>query len=278
MATIPQIAAVSPEEIVTAFWARLGIYGENGVGKTTFLASIPDDPEHKLLVLSADQENVKPLRGRKYTKVIKIVHWDQVAQVYAALRKGGHDYKILATDTVTRLQAMALSKVSGTPLPEPGQEAKYLLNPPKTAKGWGTWEDVGTLGAEYVRQFSTLPMHMIFLFQELTKEAKFEGQPYETSAALTPAGLRSVKESLEILGRLYVENVTEQTGEVTIDVGATSAQSWGIDPNVKQRRRLLLGSYESGNHKYFAKGPTHLFDGNISIVDPTWEKLSPAWS
>lgn len=272
-----------PEEIVSSGLARWGIYGENGVGKTTFLTTIPTH-ELPLLVVSADDENVKPLRGMQNVAIAKVTRWDDLAEVLKLLqdglllRDGRPDpdvlsgkkkfFRVVAFDTWSRLQGLAIHKVTGYEIARPGQEINYLTHVPKTPRDFREWGQVGALSSEWARYFMRLPIHTIFLFQENTREPKFEGDPIVTAPALTPEALRGIKEALELIGRLYV--VRKEPGDGLPVSPADRLRQ--IDPTTIERRMLLLGKHE----RYFAKGPTHAL--GYVVEDPTWARLAASLS
>lgn len=264
-----------PEDVASSGLARLGIYGDNGTGKTTFLSTIP--PEIPTLVLSADNENIKPLRGHDHFGIAKIQKWDDLVEIYVAFARAfaagkPPKWKAVAFDTVTRFQMMALRKVTGQALPAPGDEAKFLQTAPKLAKGYDAWDSIGALTAELVRQWSLLPLHTIFLMQEMTRTPKYENDILETSMALTPAAVREVKTTLEIIGRLYVQGAGKDGDELSAALTGASDGGRQIDLSFREQRVLLLGKHD----RYFAKGPTHQL--GYAVLDPTWDKLAASWS
>jgi hypothetical protein len=257
------------EDLVDVGYARAGIYGENGAGKTTFLSTIP--PDIQTLVLSANNENIKPLRGRPHIRIAKITRWDDLYDYYLSLKKGNHKYQCIAVDTETRMQALAGLKISGQEV-KPGEEVKWLQSAPRLGKGYDYWDSVGSLCAEHVRLLCGLPMHVVLLFQEMTRTPKLENDLLETGPAVTPAALREIKTTLEILGRLYVETEEGEDGELMIDEGGEAAQLRRINFRTVEKRRLLLGKHP----RYFAKGPTEQL--GYCIENPTWASLAPSWS
>lgn len=262
---------LKPEQVASSKLARLGLYGDNGVGKTTFLASIPES-EGQGLVVSSDQENVKPLLNHPWITIAKHDKWDDLITIYTLIKNGKSPFKWVAYDTETRNQAFAGYKLSGQVV-KPEDTVKWLSNPPASGKGFQYWENIGALCAEHVRQTCLLPVHVIFLFQEMTREPKFEQGTLETTPALTPLALREVKSSLEIVGRLYVDTSDGASdGAITLEDISEAQQLRTINPNTKETRRLLLGKHP----RYFAKGPTHKL--GYTVENPTWEALAPAWS
>lgn len=293
-----------PEEIISATLARWGFYGENGVGKTTILRSIPSNIP--TLVASADDENVKPLRGRPHIQVAKITRWIDLAEILEMFQNPGGSalyketlkdmmrdpdqkavlqaamadpevkamrrpiWKALAFDTWTRVQALAINKLVGYDLIAPGQEVQYIERAPKLPKGWDDWQQAGALAGEWMRYFERLPVHVIFLFQEQLYRPKREDDPLQIGPAMTNEALKHVRDTLEIIGRLYVE-VSTSEAESTNDplVGASGAESLRtIHENAKETRKLLIGKHGL----YFTKGDSATL--GYVVESPTWDKLA----
>src|SRR6266487_3260913 len=102
---------LKPENVASAGLAKIGIFGDNGSGKTTLLSTIP--PSLPTLVVSADEENVDPLRGLDHVRVVKVTEWDQLRGVLQFLAKDPKNpFKVLAFDTWTRMQALAINQVT----------------------------------------------------------------------------------------------------------------------------------------------------------------------
>lgn len=263
------LSLLRPDEVSSARLARWGIYGENGVGKTTFLSTIP--PSIPTLVVSADDENVKPLRGLDHVRVCKVRTWQDVCELFLEIRRITESqdfkegkakfFKLIAFDTWTRIQDLALGHVVGYEAAESGREKDYISRIPKRPRDWDQWAQVGSLSGEWLRYFIRLPLHVIFLFQEMTHRPRFEQDIIVTEPALRPEALASAKEALDIIGRLYVTS-SEQGGNLDLS-GERS-----ISPHTKEQRMLLLGKHP----RYFAKGPTHKL--GYVVESPTWQKIA----
>lgn len=277
---------LSPEEVVAAHLARWVIYAENGRGKTSFLASIAK-AQLRVLVVSFDQENTRPLLGLSpWIKVVKVYKWAQILQVFELFRQrttmGDMNFTprpeyvnappgrkpffdVLAFDTYTRAQGLAANQIIGYDPFAPGQDFKKWINEaPKNPKGWEQWQQIGSLAAEWERYFMMLPVHVIFLMQEMEYETRFKSGVYRRGPALTPSALIRTKEMCHLLGRLYT---TTEGGSLNMgDAGGGS--KYDINPQAVEKRYLLLGG-----HDYFdTKGPTHVL--GYTVEDPTWETLA----
>jgi hypothetical protein len=245
------------EEVASSDLARWGIYAKNGVGKTTFLTSIP--PEIPTLVVSADNENVKPLKGFNHIRVVKVDKWDDLLAVYQYLKSDKNKFKCVAMDTWTRMQVLAMNKITG--YSASGEDAeKFISQIPKVAGGFQHWQQIGALAAEWMRYFIQLPLHVIFLLQEADKESKTDEGVVETGPMLTPWALTELKESLERVGRMYVDfdGIDELDG----------ANPRTVSGDTVEVRKLLIGKHP----RYFGKGNTRKL--GYVVLDPTWDKLA----
>lgn len=302
------------EQIRTSKYARWGISGQNGTGKTKFLSTIPSDL--LTLVVSADDENTQPLMGRPHIAVAKIEVWEDVADILSMLQnpsgtplfrtflreiaatpegkelaqkrladpdvKAGKApfWQVIGFDTWTRMQALAMNMIVGYKMIRPGDEAKYISKAPPALRGFDGWRQVGELAGEWMRYFQRQPIHTIFLMQEARRDSKFEDEPAMIAPALTPVALAHAKDTLSLIGRLYVVTQpadspgqngaasTEATAALELDLSATKENPLVIRENVKEVRKLLVGKHE----QYFTKGDSATL--GYVVTDPTWSKLA----
>jgi len=240
---------------------RMGIYGPNGAGKTTFASTIP--ASERVLYVSIDDENLRPVSKLKHYRVVKIRDWKHIWTVYDWLR----NQKAVTTvvwDTWSRVQDLAVGQVCNYHPSDPALLSKYVDNIPKNPHDWRGWGQVGALCSEWQRNFNVLPVNILYLMQEQDRQSETEfGTVTRTGPRLTPEALKGIRDSLEILGRLYVSLSSDDPAAVTLERGD------GIDPNVKETRRLFIGQHD----RFIAKGPTHILDR--VITDPTWERVVP---
>src|SRR6516162_3796861 len=256
---------IPPDQVQALTHVRMGIYGPNGAGKTTFASTIPDS--ERVLYISVDDENIRPVAHLKHFRIIKVRRWDQLLVVYQGLvhQKG---ITTVVWDTWSRIQDLAVGKVTGYEPSDPNKLVQYINSIPKSPQGWAGWGQVGALCSEWQRNFNMLPMHMLYLLQEQDRRREVEQDVY-TAPRLTPEALKGIRDSLEILGRLYVDLAPQgdsKDGDVpSFSLDGPAADR--IDPNVRETRRLFIGQHE----RYIAKGPTHIL-GRI-IDDPTWPRV-----
>lgn len=269
------LAFQRPEEVASAGLAKIGIFGDNGTGKTRLLSTIP--PSLPTLVISADEENVDPLKGFDHIRVVKVTEWDQLRAVLQFLAKNPKNpFKVVAFDTWTRMQALAVNQVIGYRVRDADEAMKFVTQIPRTPKGYEAWQNVGALAAEWQRYFLRLPMHVVFTMQVMNRRENRDDPDDEgiIGPALTPWALRSAKDVLKLIGYLYVD---QESGNGQVNVGELDLSALEkkrtdlIDPNTKEVRRMLIGKHP----RYATKGPTHKV--GYVIEDPTWQKLAPAW-
>jgi energy-coupling factor transporter ATP-binding protein EcfA2 len=267
-----------PQDRITALThARIGIYGANGSGKTTFASTIPDT--ERVLYVSVDDENIRPVARLKHFRVLKLRRWNDLLTIYQALAHPQNKITTVVWDTWSRVQDLAVGKVCNYEPSDPARLAQYINSIPKNPHDWRGWGQVGALCSEWQRNFNLLPVHMLYLLQEQDRRREVE-EDIKTGPRLTPEALKGIRDSLEVLGRLYVDLQAaepEKNGEgkeplppaLPDLLGPLDQHSVKIEANVKEVRRLFIGQHD----RYIAKGPTHLL-GRV-ITDPDWGKVVP---
>lgn len=270
-----------PSDKITALTkVRMGIYGPNGSGKTTFASTIP--ATERVLYVSVDDENIRPVAHLKHVRVVKIRKWNDLLIVYQALANPKNSITTVVWDTWSRVQDLAVGKVCNYEPTDPVKLTQYINNIPKNPHDWRGWGQVGALCSEWQRNFNVLPLHMVYLLQEQDRVRDIE-EDVKTGPRLTPEALKGIRDSLEILGRLYVDlqapdapQTNGTSGEPvppaipSLDLLApVDKHNTGIEPNIKEVRKLFIGQHD----RYIAKGPTHLL-GRV-ITNPTWDKIVP---
>jgi hypothetical protein len=178
----------------------------------------------------------------------------------------------VAWDTWSRVQDLAVGKICNYEPTDPKKLTAYIDKIPRSPNGWAAWGQVGALCSEWQRNFNLLPIHMVYLLQEQDRRREVEDD-VKTGPRLTPEALKGIRDSVEILGRLYVdlEAPLQKTEEAPPIPNLAAPPQGGdhIDPDAREVRRLFIGQHE----RYIAKGPTHIL-GRV-ITDPTWDKIVP---
>ena len=267
---------VPSDRIQALTHCRIGIYGPNGVGKTTFAASIPET--ERVLFVSVDDENIRPVAHLKHFRVVKLRRWNDIFIIYQALARPDNRITTVVWDTWSRIQDLAVGKITGYEPSDPSKLQQYIDRIPKSPANWQGWGQVGALCSEWQRNFNMLPIHIVYLLQEQDRRREVE-EDVKTGPRLTPEALKGIRDSLEILGRLYVDLAAPDPLKAVVKEGEPlppptfkldeDKSSDRIDANVREVRRLFIGQHD----RYIAKGPTHLL-GRV-IDDPTWNKIVP---
>ena len=261
---------VPTDKIQALTHVRMGIYGPNGAGKTTFASTIP--ASERVLYVSVDDENIRPVAQLRHFRVVKLRRWNDILIIYQALTSPQNRVTTLVWDTWSRVQDLAVGKITGYEPSDPAKLTQYIDRIPKSPQNWQAWGQVGALCSEWQRNFNMLPLHIIYLLQEQDRKREVEQDVY-TAPRLTPEALKGIRDSLEILGRLYVDLATPSTTLQEADAAPipflAGAQADAIDPHMREIRRLFIGQHE----RYIAKGPTHIL-GRV-IDNPTWDKIVP---
>jgi hypothetical protein len=170
------------------------VYGRNGAGKTRFAATAPN-----VLIIDINEKGTRSAR-RYPGHVLPITHWEDIGGAYWYLRKGDHEFKSVAIDTLTTMQDACMRYVLKEqadldPTKDPSMPSK---------RDWGK---TSQLMKRWMLQFRNLPMNVIFLAQERTIEDEDSGEITLHTCDL-PAGARGTAlGSVEVIGRLYQREV-----------------------------------------------------------------------
>lgn len=260
------LTILQPKDVLALDHVRMGVYGRNGTGKTTLAATITANT----LVVSVDDENVRPYMNKPNIRVAKIRRWTDVMDVYDIVSAPKSGIQALVWDTWSRIQDLALGHICGYEPSDPAKLRAYIERIPKSPQDWRGWNQVGALCSEWQRNFNLLPVHALYLMQENDREQRYDDS-VQTGPRLTPYALTGIRDSVEILGRLYVDVETGPEGEeddapplIELEGGKNSV----IPENAREVRKLFIGQHD----RYLAKGPTHVL-GRI-VKDPTWPKLT----
>jgi hypothetical protein len=265
---------VPTDKIQALTHVRMGIYGPNGAGKTTLASTIPES--ERVLFVSVDDENIRPVAHLKHFRVVKLRRWNDLLIIYQALAHPQNKITTLVWDTWSRVQDLAVGKVTGYEPSDPSKLSQYIDRIPKSPANWQGWGQVGALCSEWQRNFNLLPLNIVYLLQEQDRRREVEDD-VKTGPRLTPEALKGIRDSLEILGRLYVDLAAPALGAPSPDGEPLPPTDWAagaqaadhIEANLREIRRLFIGQHE----RYIAKGPTHIL-GRV-VDDPTWDKIVP---
>jgi len=128
------------------------VYGNPGIGKTTFCASAQDHPHGRdVLIIDAeggtrsiaDRDDIKifhPTTVRDDDGDVVESAWEQIFRIYQFLAHGEHPFKTIVMDSLTAVQELALEDVmrsSKTPqLPNLGDWGRTNSAMQKMVKAW----------------------------------------------------------------------------------------------------------------------------------------------
>lgn len=225
-------------------YVNVGVFGNNGSGKTRFSASAP-----KCLIVDINERGTRSAVGTG-THVLEVAKWEDVTNCFWFLKSGSHDYESVAIDTTTALNNLALRFVLGE------QEQRDLSRirdmPDKRSYG-----KAGQLVMSMIWAYRNLDMHTIFTGQVRTITDEDTGEVLDTTFDL-PAGSRGA-----LLGAVSVLGYMTPT-QVRVTKGNRTVKVW--------QDRMLLGP-----HKDYSclKDRTNKL-GPI-LAQPTMRKVIRAW-
>lgn len=183
------------------------IYGKNGTGKTTMLATADG------VLILAPEDGTLSLKGRdmKNARKLRVDSWDKIEAVYWLLnsgkrvkdgieintKEGKFVVKYLAIDTVTKLAEVCMRNVV---LGEREHDAsKDILS--RTMRNWG---DMSERMKYWLQQFSELPLQNVWLFQESSNSEDVESDEFSIFPAVNKSLRTYVLSEADIIARTYI--------------------------------------------------------------------------
>lgn len=142
------------------------VYGRSGIGKTTLAGSADAVPAmRKVLYIDAEAGTLS-LRKTSYdVDVITLADWQDLGEIYTALKAGAHEYQTVVLDSLTELQEMCMSTIMRLMKEDP-ENAERDPDVP----GMYEWNKSEKQVKRLIRAFRGLPMNVIFT--SLVKEDK----------------------------------------------------------------------------------------------------------
>lgn len=199
-------------------YVKVLLYGKNKKGKTRTAAAAP-----KPLIIDINERGTRSVRGYKGAEVFPVNKWEDVTWAYWMLKEGNHDYETVILDTVTQLQNLGMKQVLGE------QEDRDPNREP-SMPDWKSWNKLKELMVPLILNFRNLPMHVVFVAQEKSKENE-EELTTETFPEVAPSIRGTLTGSVDIIGRIYM------------------AQMRSVDKKKKKEvkvweRRMLVGPHD----------------------------------
>lgn len=189
-ASQPPFSIVHPQR--KERWLNMAVYGEYGVGKTTFAATACDsDWMRDVLYVDAESGDLT-LQDRPTIDVIRISNYTQLARIveflrlHCAARDAGDEerireldakvrgeasekapkYKTVVIDSLTEIFKYCMYNLTGIKLD------KYVLDMEPEQPGFGEWGKSTEMIRLLVRSLRDLPMHVIFVLSEKSVDDK----------------------------------------------------------------------------------------------------------
>lgn len=187
----------------------LCIYARTGMGKTTLLGTM--DGRGLVLDTSQYEGGTEVLFDqRDHVDVVSIYKWEDFNRIYQSLRKGELDYDWVAIDTVSGATKICWKKVL--------EEREEIVSQKhhKRPKDYG---DVGTLMGILFSEFRSLPVPVIFLAQESSREDDEDEDLTIIGPDLTPMSLKELAPHPRLMGRLFVTRLENGKWERRLRVG-----------------------------------------------------------
>lgn len=185
---------------------KLCVYGRNGMGKTTFIAS----SDLKTLIIDCNERGSLAVRNRPNVDIFPLQYWEELEWIYWMLKAGKHNYEVVGIDTISMLAVICMKWVLGD---EASRDAsRDPLMPDK--RHWGK---LGESIKNAIFNFRNLPMHVVFTAQEKVTTLEDDdsgGTIQETHPELSPSPRSTLLGAVDIAGRLYTREVTsKKTGK-----------------------------------------------------------------
>ena len=156
----------SPNELVEQQGAKLLVYGESGVGKTTLCQTAPG----KTLVVSMES-GLLSIKDATNLTAIEVKEASEIEEIAQLLENGTLDYDTVCLDSVTEMSEILLS------------QEKAKTKDPRRAYG-----EVIEVMIKTMRRFRDLPLHVVFIAKQSRERDESSGmfhyQPMMVGAKL----------------------------------------------------------------------------------------------
>jgi hypothetical protein len=195
-------------------WLKMLIYGDPGVGKTTFgVTAQAHELTREVLLVSIEGGELAVTDAEavgipSIPDMAELTKYEQFQQVFWYLQKGDHPYKTVVIDTLSELQRMNLDSIVGRQLNKAsGSGAKHQ----DLDDIWQ--EDFGTSAGQMsrlVRSFRSLPMNVVFTCHAASKVDAAKNET--VFPALTPKLRGFVIGYVDVVGYMFTQSVQAPNG------------------------------------------------------------------
>lgn len=229
-------------------YVKVLVYGVNGSGKTRFAASAPN-----CLIIDINERGTRSAVGTG-SDVMEVEDWETLGSLYWHLKSGDHEYDSVAIDTLTAMQAMAMSFVLQEKEDRDPSAEKDM--PDKRSYG-----KAGQLMSSMIWAFRNLDMHVIFTAQVRQEKDQDTG------------------EILDITVDLPNSSRGAATGAVSV-LGYMSSQEQKVRKEVNGRMRNTTQWVDTmlvGPHREFSPLKDRTNQLGPKLIRPTMPKVIKAW-
>lgn len=226
------------------------VYGEPGVGKTTFAATAP----RPILWLEAEG-GTHSIADTEGIDIVRVDGLESYREVLRYLQANPEKYKTVVIDSITETQAAMLKEIMRKAVKEEAGRNEFM---PQFAE----WGQVTGVMREVARAFRDLPMHTVIT--ALTREDKDEltGKT-RVRPRMTPALSEELPAFMD--AAIYMYAATPKAGEAGSD-GVTAD-----DEGVTIVRNALL--QPTGKYTAKVRAPRGREVPDF-ITDPTFDRLA----
>ena len=134
----------TPDKLVNKQGAKLLVYGQAGAGKTYATQTMPGN----VLVISAEA-GLLSIKDAPNVSAIEVANYDDLREVYAALKSGELVYDSVCLDSVSEISEILLVHEKG-----------------RNKDGRMAYQNVSEAVTSLMRSFRDLDMHVLFICKE----------------------------------------------------------------------------------------------------------------
>jgi len=219
-------------------------YGRAGTGKTTLAATYPKP----LLLLDIRERGTRSIIGVKGVKRIRINEWDQLEDVYWALKDNDY-YKSVVLDQLTAMQSLGMLHIR--------EIAHVKENDAFSQRNWGRLSGLMQQWIEAYRNLSDDGYNVIFNAHERVREPQEEDDDRiapSVGSNLMGSVSSFVNGAVSVIGNTFIREEIDK----------------------KSKKREVQYCLRVGPHAYYAakiRRPKQAGPTPDIIVDPSYEKI-----